>query len=471
MGEALAPLLRAHPGKTGIFPLADPHDAFAARIVLAQTAERTLDIQYYIWRTDVTGTLLFEALHAAADRGVRVRLLLDDHNSSGLDATLAALHSHPHIEVRLFNPFRFRRLRGLDFLTDFSRVNRRMHNKSFTADNQVTIVGGRNIGDEYFGAKEGLIFADLDVMALGPVVRELSQEFDRYWGCGSSFPADGILPPAAPSRIEELAAKAGRVEREPAAAAYMAAISQLPFIHRLLEGKLELEWAVTRMVCDDPGKGLGLAAPESTLAYQLGEVIGDPVSDLELISPYFVPTAAGVSAFSTLSLRGVRIKVFTNSLDATDVAVVHAGYAKRRKALLKAGVRLFELHRKLPKRRRKKRVGPFGSSGSSLHAKTFSVDRARIFVGSFNFDPRSAQLNTELGFVIESPALAREIEAAFNDQIPAIAYEVRLSRGGRLLWFEHRGGQLIRHDTEPGGGFWKRAGITLLSWLPIEWLL
>ncbi|NLC71091.1 MAG: phospholipase D family protein [Desulfuromonadaceae bacterium] len=471
LGQALSPLLKINPGRTGVFPLADAHDAFAARMILAQVAERTLDIQYYIWRGDMTGTLLFEALHAAADRGVRVRLLLDDNNTSRIDATLAALTTHPNIEVRLFNPFRYRALRFFDFMTDFARVNRRMHNKSFTADNQVTIVGGRNIGDEYFGAMDSLVFADLDVIAMGPVVRELSHEFDRYWSSASSWPADRILPPADPARIEELAAAATRTERNPAAAAYMEALRRAPIIRQMLEGKLNPEWAITRMVSDDPAKVLGKAKPERMIIPQLREAIGEPTAEVELVSPYFVPTKAGVKALSAFSHKGVRIQVLTNSLNATDVAAVHAGYAKRRKALLKAGVKLFELRRKSSKSKGDKRVGPFGSSGSSLHAKTFSVDRSRIFIGSFNFDPRSAQLNTELGFVIESSTLAREIETAFNEFIPQNAYEVKLSRKGRLYWLERRGKKVIRHDKEPGATFWKRTGITILSWLPIEWLL
>jgi putative cardiolipin synthase len=474
LGRALSPLLRSYPGKTGVFPLADSHDAFAARMLLAQVVERTLDVQYYIWRPDMTGTLLFDALHAAAERGVRVRLLLDDNNTARLDTTLAALNTHPNIEIRLFNPFRFRWLRFFDFLTDFPRVNRRMHNKSFTADNQVTIVGGRNVGDEYFGANNSLVFADLDVLAMGPVVRELSQEFDRYWTSGCSWPAERLLPAVDPAQRKALAATAALTRQRPEAAAYMGALREAPFIRQLLEGELQLEWAVTRMVSDDPGKVLGRARPERMITRQILEAIGEPLAEVELVSPYFVPTVAGVATFADLCRRGVRIQVLTNSLNATDVAVVHAGYAKRRKALLRAGVRLFELQRQSPRprpRHRGKRAGLFGSSGSSLHAKTFSVDRRRVFVGSLNFDPRSAELNTELGFVIESPALAAEISDSFDDFIPRNAYEVKLSPQGHLYWIERRGSRTLRHDREPGTGFWKRAGIGILSLLPIEWLL
>ncbi len=224
------------------------------------------------------------------------------------------------------------------------------------------------------------------------------------------------------------------------------------------------------MVSDDPAKGLGRADGDGLLTHQLGKILGEPSSDVELVSPYFVPTATGTAAFAALADSGVKVRILTNSLDATDVAAVHAGYAKRRKALLRAGVALYEL-RRLAENGPKDRAGPFGSSGSSLHAKTFAVDRERVFVGSFNFDPRSANLNTELGFIIDSPQLAARIESMFDEQIPAAAYEVRLSERGRLYWLERRDGSTVRHDNEPEVGFWKRASVTLLSWLPIEWLL
>lgn len=471
LGRALAQPVLAHPGLSGIFPLADAHDAFAARVLLARAAERTLDIQYYIWRGDMTGSLLFEALHAAAERGVRVRLLLDDNNTSGLDPSLRALDAHPLIEVRLFNPFRIRSPRALGLLSDFSRLNRRMHNKSFTADNQATLVGGRNIGDEYFGAGDGVLFADLDVLAVGPVVEEVSNDFDRYWASESSYPIDLLLPPAAPEQLARLAASASLVERSPAAASYVQAIRESDFIGRMLQGALAFEWAPTRMVSDDPAKGLGRAAAEALLPYQLNEIIGAPRSDVELVSPYFVPTQAGVQALAALAARGVRVRVLTNSLDATDVAAVHSGYAKHRKALLEAGVVLYEMRRLNPELEKRKRSGPFGSSGSSLHAKTFAVDRQRVFVGSFNFDPRSANLNTELGFVIDSPALAGQIDDTFNGRIARHAYEVRLTAEGRLYWTEQVGEQRVRHDREPDTSVWQRLGVGLLALLPIDWLL
>ena len=231
------------------------------------------------------------------------------------------------------------------------------------------------------------------------------------------------------------------------------------------------------MVSDDPAKGLGLAVPEALLLQGLKETIGEPAAEVALVSAYFVPAAAGTDAFAALAERGVNVTVLTNSLEATDVAPVHAGYAKRRKSLLEAGMTLYELRRLSPDTGANKRVGLVGSSGSSgtsaagLHAKTFSVDRSYVCIGSFNFDPCSAKLNTEMGFVIDSPALAQRIAAAFDSSIPANAYEVRLSDTGELFWIERRGEQLVRHDTEPGTSFWQRAGVWFLSLFPIEWLL
>jgi putative cardiolipin synthase len=472
LGRAISPLVESHPGRSGIYPLSDSRDAFAARVLLAQAAERSLDVQYYIWHNDMTGTLLFEALHAAADRGVRVRLLLDDNNTSGLDATLAALDAHPNIEVRLFNPFVIRQPRAIGYLTDFFRLNRRMHNKSLTADNQATIIGGRNVGDEYFGATEGVLFVDLDVMAVGPVVGEVSRDFDRYWASDSSYPVDRLLPPADPDAISELASTASLIGRDPAAAAYMSALRDSSFVRELLEDRLPLEWAATRMVSDDPAKGLGQAASNALLPHKLKEILGVPGKEVELVSAYFVPGADGVDAFAAMAGRGVKITILTNSLEATDVAPVHAGYAKRRKPLLEAGITLYELRLLSPRSGEHKRAGVTGSSsGSSLHAKTFSTDRSRVFIGSFNFDPRSARLNTEMGFVIESPALAQKIADAFDGSIPGYAYQVHLSDSGELYWTERRAGELVRHDTEPGTTFWQRIGVRLLSLLPIEWLL
>lgn len=471
LGKADARLSAAHPGKTGIHTLPNPREAFAVRALLAQAAQRSLDIQYYIWHKDLTGTLLFESLRAAAQRGVRVRLLLDDINTSGLDPTLAALDSDPNIEVRLFNPFFIRSPRWINYLSDFSRLNRRMHNKSFTADNQVTIIGGRNIGDEYFGAADDVVFTDLDVLAIGPVVKDVSRSFDSYWNSRSAYPVSLLMASATPAELQKLTDEASTLKLDTRASAYVKALHDSSLMRQLTDGTIELQWATTHMVSDDPRKGLGQVPANELLGYKLERAIGTPQSHVELISSYFVPTKAGMNDLIALAKRGVKVKVLTNSLEATDVAAVHAGYAKRRKPLLEAGIKLYEMRSQSPAGQRKRRTDPFRSSGSSLHAKTFSVDGSRVFIGSFNFDPRSAKLNTELGFVIDSPELARAIAKSFDNKVPNIAYEVHLSETGDLYWTEQKDGKEIRHNTEPGASLWRRAVVDFLSVLPIDWLL
>ena len=470
LGKASLPMVQAHPGKSGVFALADGRDAFAARVLLADASERSLDIQYYIWNGDKTGTLLFEALRRAADRGVRVRLLLDDNNTAGLDIILAALNSHPNIEVRLFNPFMHRRWRALSFLTDFRRLNRRMHNKSFTADKQASIIGGRNVGDEYFDAGQGVSFVDLDVLAIGPVVKDVSADFERYWASDSSYPAERVLTRVSQTAIAEVTAAAARVERDPAAVAYMQAIASSKYVQQVLAGELPFEWSTVQMVSDNPAKGLGLARDEELMWTRLKQVLQTPRLELELVSPYFVPGEEGVEYFSALARQGIKVTILTNSLAATDVAAVHSGYARRRKPMLEAGVEIFEMEPEFSFAPTKAH-GPLGSSNASLHAKTFSIDRSRVFVGSFNFDPRSQRLNTELGFVIDCPAIAQSIADAFASIIPARAYKVRLNEVAALQWVEQRNGEEIVYDQEPRTGFALRAFVAMLSMLPIEWLL
>jgi len=433
-------------------------------VLLARAAERSLDVQYYIWHADTSGGLLAHELWQAAERGVRVRLLLDDNNTRGADEAIAALDAHPNIEVRLFNPYANRGFRLGELATDFARVNRRMHNKSFTADNQAAIVGGRNVGDEYFGAESAVAFADLDVLAVGAVVPEVSAAFDAYWNSESAYPAASLI--SAPPRRTPVE----KIEERPDAARYRQAVRATPLVQRLLSGSLPLEWAHARLVQDDPAKVL--QPPERTelhLLPRLEAAMGKPLKEVDLVSPYFVPTKEGSAALSTLAERGVRVRVLTNSLAATDVSPVHAGYAKYRETLLRAGVRLYELKPSAQTEEvegeHRRSVG--GSSDASLHAKTFGVDRSRIFVGSFNFDPRSARLNTEMGIVVESPALATRLSEALDRDMANVAYEVHLSPDGSLEWVE-RG---VRHTSEPGAGVLKRLWIEFLSILPIEWLL
>ncbi|HYX33974.1 MAG TPA: phospholipase D-like domain-containing protein [Oligoflexus sp.] len=342
-----------------------------------------------------------------------------------------------------------------------------MHNKSFTADNQATIIGGRNVGDEYFGVTTDMLFVDLDVLAVGPVVKDVSRDFDRYWASHSAYPVSLILDDEKPKA--DITAAAERVQRSAAAQHYLDAVRSSNFVQELRKGRLDLEWASTHMVSDDPAKGLGQAPPKSMLLQRLRATMGPAARRMDIVSPYFVPTADGVDAFAEMTKQGVKLRVLTNALEATDVAVVHAGYAKYRKPLLGLNVELYEFRNATP-RIETDGVGR-GSSQTSLHAKTVAIDGTRIFIGSFNFDPRSADLNTELGFVIDSPNLAQEIQSVFDRRIDQQAYEVRLGDDDQLYWIGLQDGREVRYDQEPGTGFWQRLGLGVLACLPIEWLL
>lgn len=476
-----------HPGMSGVHMLNGGRSAFAARVALARAAATTLDVQYYIWKGDLSGSLLLNELYAAAARGVRVRLLLDDNGISGLDAPLAAFNQQPNVEVRIYNPFTIRKPKPIGYLADFPRLNRRMHNKSFTADGVATIIGGRNVGDVYFGATDNGLFADLDLLAIGPVAADVERQFDAYWNSASAYPAERILPQVSPERVLEISNAAENVKQDPRSRAYLQAIAQLPIIEQLESATLELEWAHVTMVSDDPGKTLGRTRRSETLWGELTQIVGVPQQSLDLVSGYFVPTDAGVAMLGEFARKGKNVRVLTNAFETTDVGIVHSGYAGRRKALLAAGVKLFEMRGTatdddmLHRRMLGSGSGSGDSSGSSgsvlrssastLHAKTFAVDGQRIFVGSFNFDPRSMHLNTELGFLIDSPVLAASIDRAFDEEFPLRAYQVILTPAGTLQWLEHRNTEIVRHTVEPGTTWYSRVTTWLLSHLPIEWLL
>jgi len=477
LGRSVSPRAKANPGLSGIYPLPNARDAFAARVLLARTAERSLDLQYYVWHDDTTGRLLFSEVWQAAERGVRVRMLLDDANTKGMDPAIATLDAHPNIEVRLFNPFANRGFRLGDFAADFARVNRRMHNKSFTADNQVAVVGGRNVGDEYYGAGTDVGFVDLDVMVVGPVVRDVSREFDLYWNSEPAFAAARVVAPVSQGDAGAVRDGWEAVRSQPDAQRYVDAVRETPLVRQLLEGGLDIEWTTATVIHDDPMKVRHPPEESDThLLPHLERAMGRPARELDLVSPYFVPGTDGVEGLTTLGARGVRVRVLTNSLAGTDVGIVHAGYSKYRQPLLAGGTRLYELKAQPEGRRgvqEKERRGLASSSATGLHAKTFVVDRRRIFVGSFNLDPRSNRLNTEMGVVIDSPKLASLLAEEFDRRIPFYAYEVRLAPDGNgLEWIDRQSGrQETILTTEPNSDIWHRGWIQFMSVLPIEWLL
>jgi len=467
LGRAVLPLVQQHPGLTGVIPIADGHVAFGVRASLARSATRSIDIQTFIWHPDSTGTLLFEEVMRAAERGVRVRLLLDDLNTAGTDPTLALLASQPNLELRLYNPFVGRASRSLGYLEDFTRLNHRMHNKSFTVDNAISVVGGRNIADEYFeiGAA-GLV--DLDVVTVGDAVKQVSAEFDLFWNSASAYPAKTIIGGVTPEPRDALARRAQAIRDDPVSAKYADAIANSDLVKGVLAGTVRLEWTTAHLVNDDPAKTLSsVDKKELLLLPKLEAAFGQPVKSLDLISPYFVPGEAGTEALSALVKRGVRVRVLTNSLASTDVKSVHSGYIKHRKALLRAGVQLFEL--KPDASTIERRAGKIGrGSKAGLHAKTYTVDGRAIFVGSFNLDPRSAKLNTEMGLVIDSARMAERLSSDVAKAYPELAYRVSLDQNGDLQW-EDGTGKVFHSD--PDTNWIDRAVVEMGSWLPMDWLL
>jgi putative cardiolipin synthase len=465
LDERIAPLCAAHPGKSGLALLAGNLDAFAARAVTARNAGRSLDLQYYIWKDDLTGRLLADEIARAADRGVRVRLLLDDINARGLDPVYLALDRHPLIEVRLFNPSRNREgifARAFELMLRFVSLNRRMHNKAWIADGRVAIVGGRNIGDEYFDAAEASNFQDLDVLALGPVVQQVETAFDAYWNSRVVIPIAALHP----KRRRDMAsarAKLGASTSQVAARPYIERVTASPGVQDLLAGRFEAHWTgEVELVCDPPAKAQGRKG-ENWIMNVLAPAAASAREELRIVSPYFVPGEVGVRLLSSIAANGVDVTVLTNSLAATDVAAVHAGYARYRAPIIQAGIRLFELKRVL-----RKRMRLFGSGAASLHTKAFLVDRRAGFVGSFNLDPRSISLNTEMGLLFADPAIASEMHEIISEQIDADAsYRLQLD-DGRVRWVDEEETPPRIWTREPEAGITRRVICFVLGLLPIE---
>lgn len=467
LADAVGALTAAHRGESGLHALSTGVDAFAARLALAGVAQQTLDLQYYIWHNDQTGRLLIEQILRAAERGVHVRVLLDDLGKSTDDRVLLALDSHPAVEVRLFNPVAFRTVPWLGALLEFARANRRMHNKAFIADGRVAIVGGRNIGDEYFAAHAELEFADLDAAAIGPVVDSVARAFELYWHSPASVPIATVI--AAKMSAGAIAENRARLAAHAEAmrdSAYMRSLRENSLAEKLGRGALPFHWGHAWSVYDHPGK---LAAPEDDtrthLLPKLRAIAGGTQRELFIVSPYFVPGRRGVKFLCDLRSRGVRVVILTNSLASTDVAAVHAGYQRYRKPLLRAGVELYES--KATHRPRRQHRSFRGSRRASLHAKTFAFDRRIIFIGSMNFDPRSVWLNTEIGIVFDCPQFARQLPERLSRDLDETACRLALTRG-RIVWHTREDGQPVRYTTEPGTRLWQRALMHLFSWLPLE---
>jgi putative cardiolipin synthase len=464
LGKEISGLAMLHPGQSGFRLIARGRQAFTARVALAEMAQRTIDVQYFLWETDATGRLLAEYLLRAADRGVRVRILLDDVNLKERDRSLAAFDAHPNLEIRLFNPFATRNSHLAGFLTDYDRVNHRMHNKLVVMDNAVAIVGGRNMADPYFEVDPKSNFRDLDVAAAGPVVRDLSKVFDRFWNGPWAVPIGALRD--TPSSSSDLAFFRQRMHE------YMETKDNYPHplerdvarvtaeISTLIK---EFHWAPGRVLYDDPASIND--SDLRTLRKSIFEQLDRVERELLIESAYFIPLSRGVDKIRELRAKGIRIRVLTNSLASNDVLAAFAGYSAQRVALLNAGVDLYEL-RPEPGPVRKRLFGLGGRSG--LHTKAIVFDRKAVFVGSFNLDARSASINTEAGLYIESVELAREVAAVMDEGVdPDNAFRVQLDADGRLFWTNQDDGVPMRYDTEPLSTLMQRMQAAFVRMLPI----
>lgn len=460
----LVPQLEAHPGQTGAVMLNHGLDAFAARAASARASGRSLDLQYYIWHDDLVGSLLAREVHDAASRGVRVRMLLDDINAHGLDPALMALDAHPNIEIRLYNPFRNRAglWRLVEMVQRVFSINHRMHNKAWIADGRVAVVGGRNIGNEYFDAHESVNFRDLDVVLAGPAVVEASSIFDRFWNSASVVPIGALSDPD-PEALR--AYLAGTADQSTTAAAQQYLKRVWSSLQQGLQQGQGLHWSDGIHVASDPPQKASGDDRSHWLVAQLVAQLHTSGHEVLLISPYFVPGDAGTDALATLARTGAQVGIVTNSLAANDVPAVHSGYMRYRGRLLDSGIRLHEIRRSGPRTS----SGLFGSSGASLHTKAFVVDGTRGFVGSFNLDPRSATLNTEMGVLFEDPILAASLRQEYERLAgPELSYQVMRHHGGRLQWIDASESPRREFDHEPDAGVMARVTVRVLSWLPIE---
>ena len=430
-------------------------------------AERSLDMQYYVWDGDTTGRIIVDHVMKAANRGVRVRLLVDDPFYKASDFVKAALDAHPNVEIRLFNPLANRRWSILDFIFDFGRVNRRMHNKLMVADNAAAIVGGRNIGDIYYGVNTIANYRDLDVLAVGPVVRDLSGVFDRFWNSPSTVPIATIVDRA--HSTADLDAILIRLHEEIAAADYPYPINQDldQLAARGAELRDDLVWAQGRIIADDP-ETVARGTESDDVVEFIRVRVARVKEELLVETPYFVLPAGAQATVKALHERNVGVRVLTNSLASNDMLPAHSGYAKTRRRLLENGMELYELRPDTDAFRPGWSLRS-GRSPAALHTKAMAFDREAVFIGSFNLDPRSAVINTEAGLYIEGPELAKKLtDYMATGVVPANSYRVLLDPNGEIVWETVRNGQMVRYRDEPDTGFRRRLVANLLKLLPID---
>ncbi len=466
IAQSYAPAIDQHPNLSGFLALDNGITALAARLALINRAEKTLDLQYYIWHDDQVGRVLHNRLLAAADRGVKVRLLLDDFDTAGKDNLLSLINHHPNIDIRLFNPFQHRNARWWALLTDSSRLNRRMHNKAIIADRSAAIMGGRNIGDEYFGVSQEVEFSDMDVLAVGPVSSEIEKSFERFWNSRWSYPIDLIVTGTDVSDIQyqTFREQSDRQFSEARQSDYAKAIE-----HHIQDAQLDIyhanyTWSKWQLFHDNPQKiTQDNVSDKHHLAPHLLRLIDNTKSDLVIVSPYFVPGKKFTRYLVEKVRSGVRVRILTNSLASNDVGLVHAGYRRYREQLVEGGVELYEFKPIIQDNEKPVVKQRIGSSNSSLHGKYLGFDERSVFVGSFNLDGRSVSLNTELGVYFESQRYALKLSQQFDRLVLDWAYAIQLNEKDQLVWKTRENGQWVEHTKEPETSAWQRFSNRIMS--------
>ncbi len=468
--------MKDNKNQSGFYLLSDNTDAFVARFALATIATKTLDIQYYIMHNDASGQYLAYAILSAADRGVHVRILVDDINLSGRDNNLKMLSQHTNIEIRIFNPLANREwFRNIELIVNLDRAGRRMHNKVFVADNSAAIIGGRNIGDEYFDDRNSLNFVDLDLLSVGPIVNSITKSFDDYWSSYWATPVEDLSKTRVVKKQlttirSKLKDKWFRVKNTE----YFQSLQQSDLTQKIINKQITFIWAEAQLFYDRPEKLINNKAGKTVhFGPQIMTYFEQAKNELLLASPYLVPGNNGIQWFNNKRKQGVQIKILTNSLAATDVIAVHAGYKKYRKQLVEAGINLFELKPTAQPSRFKTEKLIKGSSNASLHAKYMIVDQQFVFIGSANLDPRSKNLNTEIGIMVNSSELARQAVQLFERTAsPENSYQIKIDTADKnIVWLTKENGNERQYFNEPKAGLIRKLGVFLLSLLPIESLL
>jgi putative cardiolipin synthase len=454
-----------HGAMNGFIGLGDGIQALGARLKMIEGAQASIDAQYFIIKKDRAGALFAGKLLRAADRGVRVRLLVDDIFTPGTDEAFTLLNTHPNIEVRLFNPVSRQSLfKYWGFLVDFQRANRRMHNKSFTVDNAMTIVGGRNIGEEYFELNQDVKFDDYEVLAVGPVVKQVNDGFDEFWNSQLSVPMDAFDIEVDPAELERWRGLVEEATANPTGI-YQQAVNST-FINDVREGRIKPVVADAVMITDSPDKLLVDVGEEDfrKLALEIVERFQAAEREIIIITPYFIPREGGTALVESLLERGVRVVIVTNSLASTNHLPVHSAYSRYRKRLLQAGAEIYEVRA----RGVETEANAWGNAPElvTLHSKATVIDRETIFIGSLNFDPRSIDINTEMGLFIANPAVGEPFTKLIMDDLPRVAYRVTLDEQDKLRWTYEYGDITEVETKEPLSGWWRRTQSVLYRVLP-----